>query len=228
MLGASIGIVLISWCGPNRIVTALCDHIVRNNELPLITSDILIACTIESLDARDTCYRENVRWVDDFNVAKQVDDTVAVTIDDPVAVRCTHVELLLQIQLIDNVAEFIPKPSWRIRGRVNNRDVTKAYRTGSGKLQGDPIRAIGYIDGAAIRNRKPGQELNSGAVRSSIVSCQTRNVITNANLHLIYTSLGRESFSIGYDYLVSTSAKFFGSKEANKRITGSDRTPSQI
>ena len=227
-MGASICIVLVSWCGPNRVITTLGDHIVRNNKLPLITGDILIASTIESLDARDTCHREDVRWVDDFYVAKQVDDTVAVTIDDPVAIRSTHIELLLQIQLVDNVAEFIPKPGWRIRGRVNNRDVAKAHRTGSGKLQGDSIRSIGYIDGAAIRNRKSSQELNCGAVRSAIVSCQARNVITNANLHLVYTSLGRESFGIGDPYLVSTSAKFFGSKEANKRIPGSDRTPSQI
>ena len=69
----------------------------------MVASDILIACTIEALDARNTCNGKDIRRIDDFDVSEQVDNPIAVAADNPIAVRRANIELLLLEKLIDDV-----------------------------------------------------------------------------------------------------------------------------
>ena len=113
-------------------------------------------------------------------------------------------------KLIDDVSEFIPEASRAIGGRVENRDVTEVDRTGSGEFQRHTVGAVGYIDGASIRNGQPRQEFHRGAVGTTEVSREGCQLVAPANLHLINTRLGREDFSIGHDDFVSSSSEFIG------------------
>ena len=70
LLCTSTCVVLVGWSCPDGIVAALGNHIVRNNELPLVASDILIARTIEALDAGDTRDGKDIRRIDDFDVSE--------------------------------------------------------------------------------------------------------------------------------------------------------------
>ena len=70
LLCASTCVVLVGWSRPDGKVAALGNYVVRNNELPLVASDILIARTIEALDTGDTRDGKDIRRIDDFDVSE--------------------------------------------------------------------------------------------------------------------------------------------------------------
>ena len=81
LLSTSVGVVFVGGGRPDTKVPILGKDGVGDSELALVASDVLVARAVESLNTRCTSHGEDIRWIDDFNVAEQVDDAVAVSSD---------------------------------------------------------------------------------------------------------------------------------------------------
>ena len=231
LLGSSICVVLVRWCRPNSPIAGLGDHVVRDDELSLVAHNVLVARTIKVLDARSAADSERARWIEDLDFAEQVDDAVAVSVDDAIAIRSAYIELLLEIKLVDHVTELVTQSCWGVTRSDHHRDISKGNVSSECELQGDSAGSIGDGDGFSchVGGGQACLECDRGAVRTAVVVWQrARDLVPLADFHLVDTGLGRSDIVVRHDDFIGASTEFSGPDKADERIRGTNRTPGQV